>query len=283
MEPMETMAQWVAEQLPDRNPEAHKGDFGRVLLLCGSVGFTGAAALAARAALRTGSGLIFLGVPETVYSILAVKLDEPMVFPLPSDESGRLSSLGAAEIRWRLKNCDACLVGPGLGRSSGIREIVRAVLEAAPCPVVLDADGLNALDGHIDLLRGAACPVVLTPHEGEFVRLGGDLRAGRQAAAERMALQTGAVVLLKGHRTIITDGRQTYVNPTGNPGMATGGSGDVLAGILTSLLGQGVPPLEAAAAAAWLHGTAGDRCAAELGQYGMTPGDMIGVLPRLLK
>ena len=283
MERMEITARWVADRLPDRAPEAHKGNFGRVLLVCGSVGFTGAAALAARAALRTGSGLIFLGVPETVYPILAVKLDEPMVFPLPSDGCGRLSALAAAEIQWRLKDCDACLVGPGLGRGPDILEIVRAVLETAPCPVVLDADGLNAVDGHIDVLRGAGCPLVLTPHEGEFTRLGGDLSPGRQAAAEHMAAETGAVVLLKGHRTVITDGHQTYVNPTGNPGMATGGSGDVLAGILTSLLGQGVPPLEAAAAAAWIHGAAGDRCAEETGEYGLIPGDMIEAIPRLLK
>ncbi len=283
MESVVITRDWVQSRLPERDPAAHKGNFGRVLLLCGSVGFTGAAALAARAALRTGSGLIFVGVPERVYPILAAKLDEPMVFPLPDDGCGRLSALGAAEIAWRLRDCDACLVGPGLGRSPEILEIVRAVLAASPCPVVLDADGLNALDGHIDVLRGAARPVVLTPHEGEFARLGGDLSPGRRAAAEAMARDTGAVVLLKGRGTVVTDGSRTYVNPTGNPGMATGGSGDVLSGILTSLLGQGLAPLEAAAAAAYVHGAAGDDCAARLGQYGMTPGDMVEALPRQLK
>ena len=274
---------FVDNLLPVRSRDAHKGNFGRVLLLCGSVGFTGAAALAAKAALRTGSGFIFLGVPERIYPILAVKLDEPMVFPLPDDGYGRLSAGGILEILWRLHDCDACLIGPGLGRSEDILKIVSAVLSAYHKPVVLDADGLNALDGHIDILRGSGCPVVLTPHEGEFARLGGDLSLGRQAAAEKMAEETGKVVLLKGHQTVITDGRTTYTNCTGNPGMATGGSGDVLSGVVTSLLGQGIGLLEGAAAAAWIHGAAGDLCAAESGEYGMTPGDMIQMIPRLLK
>jgi len=269
--------------LPVRDRFAHKGDFGKVLLLCGSVGYTGAAAMAARAALRTGSGLIFLGVPEAVYPILAAKLDEPIVFPLPDDGFGRLSEEALPEILWRLRGCDACLAGPGLGQSDGVRAIIAGLL-GGKVPLVLDADGINVLSGHIDLLRGAACPVVVTPHEGEFRRLGGELDAlSRQEAAERLASDAGCVVLLKGHETVVTDGKETYVNRTGNPGMATGGSGDVLAGILVSLLGQGAPLLEGAAAAAWIHGSAGDLCAAEIGEYGLTPGDMIRAIPRLLK
>jgi len=278
-----TSAEFVDQLLPVRDRDAHKGCFGRVLLLCGSVGYTGAAALAARAALRSGSGLIFLGVPECVYPILAAKLDEPMVFPLPDDGAGRLSSLAVPEVRRRLERCDACLIGPGLGRAPGILELVQTVLSSAPCPVVVDADGLNALEGHIDIVRGAAGSVVLTPHEGEFARLGGRLELEREAGAVRLAGETGAVVVRKGHNTVITDGKTLYRNATGNPGMATGGSGDVLAGILTSLLGQHIAPLEAAAAAAWLHGRAGDLAAAERGEYGLTPGDMIEALPRLLK
>jgi len=280
----ETSRELAQALLPVRDRFAHKGDFGKILLLCGSVGYTGAAAMAAKAALRMGSGLIFLGVPEAVYPILAAKLDEPIVFPLPDDGFGRLSAAALPEIRWRLRGCGACLAGPGLGRSEDVFAIISGLLESCEAPLVLDADGINVLAGHIDLLRGAACPVVLTPHEGEFRRLGGKLDSlSRQEAAGAMAAETGCVVLLKGHETVITDGDKTYVNHTGNPGMATGGSGDVLAGILTSLLGQGAKPLEAAAAAAWLHGSAGDLCAAELGEYGMTPTDMIGALPRLLK
>lgn len=283
MEIRNTSRELVDALLPVRDRESHKGDFGRILLLCGSVGYTGAAALAARAALRSGAGLIFLGVPERVYPILAVKLDEPMVFPLPDGGSGRLSRQAIPEIQQRLPSCDACLIGPGLGRSPDIWEIVRSVLDRAACPVILDADGLNAAAGHIDILRGAGCPLLLTPHEGEFARLGGDLSLGREASAVRLAEESGAIVLLKGHTTLVTDGQTVYRNRTGNPGMATGGSGDVLAGLLASLLGQGLAPLEAAAAAAWLHGSAGDAVAAGRGEYGLTPGDLIEALPRLLK
>lgn len=280
----ETSEEMVSKLLPVRNRFAHKGMFGKVLLLCGSVGYTGAAAMAARAALRTGSGLIFLGVPGGIYPILAAKLDEPIVFPLPDDGYGRISAKALPELQWRLRSCDACLMGPGLGKSEEIMEVAVGLLRDSRAPVVVDADGINVLSGHIDLLRGAACPVVLTPHEGEFARMGGDLKNHtRQEAAEQMAEETGCVILLKGHETIITDGKETYVNKTGNPGMATGGSGDVLAGILVSLLGQGLKPLEAAASAAWIHGSAGDLCAAEIGEYGLTPSDMIRAIPRLLK
>ncbi len=283
MEILRTSREFVDALLPVRAREAHKGDFGRILLLCGSVGLTGAAALAARAALRSGAGLIFLGVPDPVYPILAVKLDEPIVFPLPGDETGCFSHLALPEILRRLAPCDACLIGPGLGRGPDLPELVRAVIEAAACPIVLDADGLNALEGHIDILRGADCPLILTPHEGEFTRLGGELALGREAAAAKLAGESGAIVLLKGHTTVVTDGRTLYRVRAGNPGMATGGSGDVLAGVLASLLGQGLPPLEAAAAAAWIHGTAGDTVARDRGEYGLTPGDLIDALPRLLK
>ena len=150
-------------------------------------------------------------------------------------------------------------------------------------PVVLDADGINALEGHIDVLRGAACPVVLTPHDGEFARLGGDLQQfDRFQAATELARTTGSVVVLKGYRTVVTDGAVLSVNTTGNPGMATGGSGDVLAGILVSFLGQGLAPLDAAQAAVYLHGAAGDHCAATIGEYGMLPSDLIDAIPRLL-
>lgn len=283
MEIRDTTRTMIDALIPTRPRESHKGDYGRILLLCGSVGLTGAAALAARSALRSGAGLIHLGVPRQIYPILAGKLDEPIVFPLPGDEAGILSAAAIPAILDRLKRSDACLVGPGLGRSPAIREITRAVLANAPCPVVLDADGLNAAGGHIDILRGAGCPLLLTPHEGEFRRLGGDLSIGRERAAIKLSEESGAIVLLKGHTTLVTDGRTLYRNRTGNPGMATGGSGDVLAGLLTSLLGQGLAPLEAAAAAAWLHGSAGDVVAAGRGEYGLTPGDMIEALPRLLK
>ena len=162
----------VAAWLPDRDPWGHKGDFGKLLLLCGSVGYTGAAALAARAAVRSGAGLVLLGVPEPVYTIEAVKLDEPVVFPLAAEGDG-LSPAAVPEILRRLADCDACLVGPGLGRSPGVRAVTEAVLREARCPVVLDADGLNVLEGAADALKARRAPTVLTPHDGEFRRLGG--------------------------------------------------------------------------------------------------------------
>lgn len=272
----------VLSLLPDRNPWGHKGNFGKLLLLCGSRGYTGAAFFAAMGALRSGAGLVFLGVPESIYGIEAVKLNEPVIFPLP-DAGGRLSADAVPEILARLPQMDAVLVGPGLGQSEGTLAVVRAVLEKAECPVVVDADGINVLSAHRDLLRGRKSPTILTPHDGEFARLGGVIGEDRMAAAAALAEELGCVVLLKGHETCITDGTDGYLNPTGNPGMAVGGSGDVLAGVITALLGAGLPPLEAAACGAWLHGAAGDRCAAELGQYGMLPTDMLSALPRLMK
>lgn len=272
----------VLSLLPDRNPWGHKGNFGKLLLLCGSRGYTGAAFFAAMGALRSGAGLVFLGVPESIYGIEAVKLNEPVIFPLP-DAGGRLSADAVPEILTRFPQMDAVLVGPGLGQSEGTLAVVRAVLENAQCPVVVDADGINVLSAHRDLLRGRKSPTILTPHDGEFARLGGVIGEDRMAAAAAFAEELGCVVLLKGHETCITDGTDGYLNPTGNPGMAVGGSGDVLAGVITALLGEGLPPLEAAACGAWLHGAAGDRCAAELGQYGMLPTDMLSALPRLMK
>ena len=272
----------VLSLLPDRNPWGHKGNFGKLLLLCGSRGYTGAAFFAAMGALRSGAGLVFLGVPESIYGIEAVKLNEPVIFPLP-DAGGRLSADAVPEILTRLPQMDAVLVGPGLGQSEGTLAVVRAVLEKAECPVVVDADGINVLSAHRDLLRGRKSPTILTPHDGEFARLGGVIGEDRMAAAAALAEELGCVVLLKGHETCITDGTDGFLNPTGNPGMAVGGSGDLLAGVITALLGAGLPPLEAAACGAWLHGAAGDRCAAELGQYGMLPTDMLSALPRLMK
>ena len=271
----------VLSLLPDRNPWGHKGNFGKLLLLCGSRGYTGAAFFAAMGALRSGAGLVFLGVPESIYGIEAVKLNEPVIFPLP-DAGGRLSADAVPEILTRLPQMDAVLVGPGLGQSEGTLAVVREVLENAQCPVVVDADGINVLSAHRDLLRGRKSPTILTPHDGEFARLGGVIGEDRMAAAAALAEELGCVVLLKGHETCITDGTDGYLNPTGNPGMATGGSGDVLAGMLASFLGQGLPAVDAARAAVCLHGAAGDLCAQEIGQYGMTPTDLIAAIPRLL-
>ena len=272
----------VLNILPDRKPDSHKGDYGKILLLCGSIGFTGAAALAAMGALRSGAGLVYLGVPESIYAIEAVKLTEAIVFPLP-DEDGKLSRKALPAIRKYLKTMDAVLIGPGLGISDGTMEVVRAVLREFEGPVVVDADGISILAIHPELLKERKAPTVLTPHEGEFRRLGIALEEEKLTGAMLAARELNCIILRKGHETVITDGKEYYVNHTGNPGMAVGGSGDVLAGILVSLFGQGIAPLQAAACAAWLHGKAGDVCAEKIGQYGMLPTDMLNELPYLMK
>lgn len=266
---------------PERNPNTHKGDYGKILLLCGSRGYTGAAALAALGALRSGAGLVYLGVPESIYEIEATKLWEPVVIPFP-DDSGMFDSSANDKIIEMIPKMDAVLIGPGLGQSSGTLYIVQSVLKHCSCPVVLDADGINVISSHKDILRDRTAPTILTPHDGEFQRIGGIISENRCESAAALAAELGCIVLLKGHRTVVTDGITCYVNQTGNPGMATGGCGDVLAGIITSLIGQGIAPFEAAACGAWLHGAAGDLCAKKIGQYGMLPQDMINVLPQLL-
>ncbi len=272
----------VLNLLPDRQQDAHKGDFGKILLLCGSRGFTGAAALAAMGALRSGAGLVYLGVPESIYAIEAVKLTEPVVFPLP-DRDGTYSAEAVNEVSKLLPKMDAVLIGCGMGRSEGTLAVLEIVMTEAVCPVVVDADGINLLATHKDMLRGRKASTIITPHAGEFERAFGPILPDRKTAAEQLSASFGCVTLLKGHGTVITDGCSTYINPTGNPGMAVGGSGDLLAGIIVSLLGQGLMPLHAAAVGAWLHGAAGDLCAKQMGQYGMLPTDMLKLLPRLMK
>ena len=268
--------------LPDRKADSHKGDYGKILFLCGSVGYTGAAALAAMGALRSGAGLVYVGVPESIYAIEAVKLTEAIVFPLP-EEDGKLSAKAIPVIRKYLQTMDAVLIGCGLGISIGTMAVLDAVMQEFKGPVVVDADGITMLASCPELLKERKGTTILTPHEGEFRRLGIAVEEERLAGAMLAAKELGCIILRKGHETVITDGKSYYINPTGNPGMAVGGSGDVLAGILLSLLGQGIAPLQATACAAWFHGAAGDRCAEKMGQYGMLPTDVLQELPYLLK
>ena len=272
----------VLSYLPNRASNTHKGNYGRVLLLCGSQGYTGAAALAAMGALRSGAGLVYLGVPQSIYQIEAVKLTEPIVFSLP-DKDGKYHISALDQLVPMLDKMDAVLIGPGIGQSQDVKSMVLALLQAYSGTIVLDADGINVVSEHIDVLRGRAGVTILTPHPGEFARIGGNMDCDRITAAKEMALDIRSIIVLKGHETVITDGITTYLNTTGNPGMAVGGSGDVLAGIVVSLVGQGLNPLVAAACGAWLHGKAGDFCAQKIGQYGMLPTDMLKELPRLMK
>lgn len=267
--------------LPRRARTAHKGDFGRVYILAGSVGFTGAPVLAAAGALKAGAGLVTVAVPEGAYPAVAAKLLCAMPKPLP-EKDGVVAERALPGIFKALRTADAALVGPGLGRAD---TVAQAVVEEAACPLVVDADGLNALAGHIDVLDARRDKVtVLTPHFGEFCRLLGQTPEKPEQAARDFAAEHGCIVVLKGHRTLTAfpDG-EASLNPTGNPGMATGGSGDVLAGMLVSLLGQGFDPKWAVPAAVYLHGRAGDLAAETLGEYAMTAADLLTYLPAAMR
>ena len=273
---MELITEAMARALlPRRREDGHKGSFGKVYVLGGAVGYTGAPVYAGEAAVRTGSGLVFVGVPGEVYPIVASRCGVSMAHPIPERYEDLLARIAA---------CDAAAIGPGLGRRPETERTVLRLLEELTIPVVLDADGINAVSAHIDVLTGRRCPTVVTPHEGEFLRLGGDLSRGRERAAEEFARRHGCVLVLKGPGTIVAapDGR-LLCNPTGNCGMAKGGSGDVLSGMILSLIGQGAAPFDAAACAVWLHGRAGDLCAQELTEYAMTPLDMIEWLPAVFR
>lgn len=280
---------FIISGIPTRYPDTHKGNYGKILMLCGSVGFTGAAVMASKAALRSGAGLVYVGVPEKVYPIVAVKSDEAMVFPLPCDDAGRLSLNALPEILRRMDKCDVCLLGPGLGRSKELDILTAEIVKHSTKPLVIDADGINALAENIDILSHAMCPVVLTPHDGELKRMGGSTH-DRVSSARSFVKEHRCTLVMKGHRTITASYEDLpIVNTTGNAGMAVGGSGDVLAGIIASFIGQGLHPAGyssiagAAAMAVWVHGMAGDLCARELGQQGMLPTDMINALPRVIK
>ena len=269
--------------LPRRDRLSHKGDFGRVMLLGGSVGYTGAPCLSAAAAVRAGAGLVSLGVPEAVWSVCAGVCREAMPFPLPCDEAGRLTSAALPLLRERWAGCDVLAVGPGLGRSGEIVSLTQEIVRTFPKTLVLDADALWAVSAEPELLRQRPGPTVITPHAGEFHRLGGDITGGRLADARAFAETYGCVTVLKGHRTIVAfPTGDCHVITAGNPGMAKGGSGDVLTGVMAAMLGQ-LPPEKAVVTAAWLHAAAGDHCAAARGEYGMTPSDIIDALPETMK
>ena len=274
--------EYVRSLMPRRDPAGHKGTFGKVYLLGGSVGYTGAPVLCAAAAERSGCGLVFLGVPESVWPAAAVKCWGAMPHPLP-ERDGRLSPDAEEEIRRRAAGCDAVAMGCGMGRGEESDLLLRRLLTLEK-PLVLDADGINALEGHIDTLSRRPCATVLTPHDGELVRIGGDMTAPRESSAAAFAAAHGVYLVRKGHRTLVAapDGRLA-VNTTGNDGMAKGGSGDILTGLLTGLLAQGMEPFAACCAAVWLHGRAGDLAAEEKGRRGMTPLDIIEMLPYALK
>jgi hydroxyethylthiazole kinase-like uncharacterized protein yjeF len=279
----------AARAFPPRAPGAHKGTFGHVLVVAGSVGKTGAAVLAATAALRTGAGLVTVATPAPALPMVAAARAEAMTEPLPVNGSGVLDDGAVARALALAKDRDAVVLGPGLGQDAGTRTFVRELVRRCPTPLLVDADGLNALapsakeKGATDALR-RSWPTVVTPHPGEMGRLvassASEVQRRRLETARAFAMETGAVVVLKGQRTLVadSDGRAA-VNPTGNPGMATGGTGDALSGIIGALLARGLDAWTAATAGTYLHGLAGDEGAARLGQESLLAGDVVDHLP----
>lgn len=270
--------------LPKRKPVTHKYSYGRALVIAGARGYSGAPALAANASERSGAGLTHLMVPESIYPIAAARCDGAVVTPLPATEAGKIAPEALPQILEQLGKARACVVGPGLGAGESTNALVRAVLLKAACPLILDADALSSLTGETELLSACRAPLLLTPHEGEFKRLGGDLSEGRLSGALRFSAEHPNVILiLKGYGTLVCRSGDVCVNPSGGPAMAKGGVGDVLCGVLCALLAQGVEPWLAARCAVFLHGLAGDLAAAELGEFSLAPSDLIRFLPRAFK
>lgn len=274
------------EVRPLRESTDHKGDHGRLLVVGGSVGMAGAVVLAARAALRCGAGLVHVGCPREVWPIVAGKLVEPLVHPV--GEGAELRASDREAILELAAGMDAVALGPGIGTDEETVRLVRGLAVELECPLVIDADGLNGLAGELDRLSEARGPRVLTPHPGEAARLLEsdieEIQRDRPAALRRLVERSAAVVVLKGSRTLIgAPGRVPVVNPTGNPGLASGGTGDVLTGAVASLVAQGVEPWEAAWAGAWIHGRAGDRAARQTGQAGLVARDVVNALPAALR
>lgn len=279
-------------QLLRRSPDAHKGDFGHILMLAGSARFSGAAVLCAQAAYRCGAGLVTLGIPKSLNTaIIKIKPKEAMTLPLPETKEGTLSSGAFKQVKYFSKNIDVVVIGPGLTQNKSTQAFARKVISGINKLMVIDADGLNALAGHLKILRTPHSAVrtrVLTPHPGEMSRLLGvsvkKVQSSRKETAINFAKDYKVTLALKGHNTVVADyNGSLYVNKTGNPGMATAGSGDVLTGIIAAFLGQGLDAFSAAKFAVYLHGLAGDLAAKEKTQTSLIASDIIDKIPKAIK
>jgi ADP-dependent NAD(P)H-hydrate dehydratase len=269
--------------LPKRPADGHKGLYGSVLVVAGGRGMAGAAGLSGVAALRSGAGLVRVASSAEAQPTVASFEPSYMTYPLESDEEGLIRAAPAKPALEKLLERSTVLaIGPGLGQSDGIRDLVRWVVESVSQPTVIDADAINALAGQTNALGDLKRPVVITPHPGEFARLTGrtvaEIQADRERHAVALAQADNLVVVLKGANTIVTDGTRLYVNSTGNPGMATGGSGDILTGVIAALIGQKLPAFEAAQLGVYVHGLAGDMARDQNGEVGMIAGDIVDVL-----
>jgi ADP-dependent NAD(P)H-hydrate dehydratase len=271
--------------LPPRPRDSHKGTYGRVLIVAGAPGMSGAGVLAGLGALRGGAGLVQVATPASIQSIVAAGNPCYLTAGLPSGADGTLSTDALPQLFDLVNKADVLALGPGLGQSEDVTQLVAALLRAVQKPIVLDADGLNAL-AHIlktEPWQPRAAPLLCTPHPGEFSRLIAGEMTDREAQAVAFAQARQVLLVLKGHRTLVTDGQRMYRNTTGNPGMATGGTGDVLTGLIAALLGQQMPPFAAAQLGVYLHGLAGDMAAAELGEMSLTALEVAHGLPQAIR
>jgi len=274
--------------LPPRPPDAHKGDMGRVFLLAGSRELSGAAALCTNGALRVGAGLVTLGLPKSLHAPMVEKLTEAMFKVLPQTKEGTLSVQAFPEILSTIERMDAVAIGPGLSQHPQTKALVRQLLPKITKPLVLDADGLNALAEDVGLLKKLLLPIILTPHPGEMGRLirqsANEVQRDRERTAVEFAKLHKVIVVLKGHGTVVAsyDGA-VYINETGNPGMASGGFGDVLTGMIVGLLGQKLSLYDAARLGVYLHGLAGDLAANERGDVGLLASDLLDRIPLAIR
>jgi NAD(P)H-hydrate epimerase len=276
--------------LLQRKPDTHKGDFGHLLILGGSAGLSGAAVLCAEAAMRAGAGLVTLGIPQGINNaLIKIKPREVMTLPLRQGQQGYLHPTAFKAVERFSKKVDVIVIGPGLGRNTSALALARRVVAAADKPIVIDADGLNAIAGHLQILRTAnqRRTIILTPHPGEMAGLLGitarEVQARRKELAQDFARAYHCLMVLKGHRTVVTDGEKFYLNKTGNPGMSTAGSGDVLSGIIAAFLGQDLAAFTAAKYAVYLHGLAGDLAAKEKTEISLIASDIIDKIPEAVR
>ncbi len=272
--------------LAARSPESHKGDFGRALIVGGSRGMAGAVSLAGMAALRSGAGLVSLAVPDVCLETVASFEPSYTTVALPSDGDGKLAAASCSHIEDLAREATVIACGPGLGRSDALTDLMRRLYKSLPVPMVFDADGLNALAAHPQGLADPGGTRILTPHPGEFQRLVGRSGQSRRQMADQAVAMAGRyeiIVVLKGHGTLITDGQRAQRNATGNPGMATGGSGDVLTGVVTALLCQNLDPFSAARLGVHVHGLAGDLAATQRTEIAMIARDLIDCLPEAFR
>ena len=284
---MITIAELI-KKFPMKPQDTHKGDFGHVLVIAGSTGYTGAAYLASQAVIRSGSGLVTLAIGKSLYGIMATKLTEVMVRPFFETRDCSLSLLAEKELVTFAEKCNSIAIGPGISQNKETQHLTRNLIAKLNKPMVVDADGINALPGHLDVLKNAKAPLILTPHPGEMARLIGQevsyVQKDRKGLALSFASEYNTVLVLKGYETIVAaPNGESYKNETGNVGMASGGTGDILTGMIASFIGQALEPFTAASLAVYFHGLAGDLAAKEKGFLGLIATDLLNKIPEVLK